>query len=172
MRQCRFRGSDEDIISFIEDLPKLIDPEWKTGLHVKVRGSSSVKNSFNLCFLHDDSSKSSMMFSLREVCSMPGEKKITVPALDHMISVKHPDFVLRPAWMTVQDLIDKCSLDKVEVYRQIFKSLKTCVSWSSRYWYNSSGKDMNHEKFWIEALRKSSKKFTGIHEMIMTASLG
>jgi len=115
-KQCKFKGTDEDVISFLDSFGKLFTSDGRIGLLVKA------KNNYNRFLLVVDSEEKD---STLPPLVVPGYTNVTVPALNKMIEKRHPMMMLRSCnFISLKDLAALADLDKADVYREVFKALK------------------------------------------------
>ena len=165
MKRCTFKGSIEEMKAFVNGFPSLFCNNATIGLHVKTSGS---KNKFELVLAKDSSTYS--------LLSMPGYNTITVPALDRIIAKVCPLTMLRACeFITLSSVISIFNLDEDEVYKAVFKAIKTRLSSSSRFFdYDTRSTGA----FWFKACKldlyrdhsnaMTTKKFSSIYELALT----
>lgn len=165
---CKFKGSNEDISSFLEDFPKLFASDCELGFIVKLRAKTN-----RLLPAVYSSSTGSLQIAVH-----PGWLNVNAPAVNSMIEKSHPDMMLRPReFISIKHLAELCGLDKTAVDLEVFKSLKSNVSKAlktarctedggSKFWLTAASDD-----YWLNNNRLTTAKFSSIYDLVMRAGL-
>lgn len=164
---CKFKGSNEDISSFLSDFPKLFAPDCELGFIVKLRAKTN-----RLLPAVYSSSTGSLQIAVQ-----PGWLNVNAPDVNSMIEKSHPDMMLRPReFISIKHLVELCGLDKTAVDLAVFKSLKSNVSKALK---TARCTEDGGGKFWLTAAsddywrnnRLITAKFSSIYDLVMRAGL-
>lgn len=164
---CRFKGSNEDISSFLADFPKLFAPDCELGFIVKLRAKTN-----GLLPAVYSSSTGSLRIAVQ-----PGWLNVNAPAVNSMIEKSHPDMMLRPReFISIKHLVELCGLDKTAVDLAVFKSLKSNASKALKA---AKCIEDGCGKFWLTAASDyywkgnglTTAKFNSIYDLVMRAGL-